>query len=169
MPVFISRRITTEKQGSVERPYACAGCSYRAEVRIVAAARGQADGSIVLPASQIRAESEERADAALADEIQALYDLIPCPRCGARSDNAALYRQNTVLIVIGWIFAGLVMALVAYFPAASASPGSDPPIVGPIVWTIAGLALAGVSWHRRKQRIERIARAVEFLPDDESS
>jgi hypothetical protein len=164
MPVFVGRRITVEKQSDLTRPYACANCGYRTEVQMVATAHGQADGSIVMPKRQIEVEAEERADAALADEVQVMLDLVPCPRCGARSDDAALYRQNTALALIGWIFAGVAMGFVTSLPATVDRRISGSPILGLIFWTTAGVALAGATWYRRNQRI---ARAARLLPKDD--
>lgn len=157
MPVFVGKRITVEKRQKVARRYACASCGYATEVRMVVTARGEADGSIVIPKRRLETEAAERAEAAIADEVQHMLDLVPCPQCGKRSENAALYRQNTVLAVGGWIFAGLVMGLMAWLPATVDSRGGGTPILGLFAWLAIGMALAGFTWYRRHQRIERAA------------
>jgi hypothetical protein len=96
--VHVSRRVTVTKQGSTQRPYSCASCGYRAHVEISAAVRAGADGSIVKPVRHIEAEARERAEAGLADEMQDLFDLVPCPECGARSENAGLYGAFFMLL-----------------------------------------------------------------------
>jgi hypothetical protein len=164
VPIFVGRRITIEKQRRVTLPYACVRCGYRTEIPMVVTARGRADGSIVRPAHEIEAEAEERADAALADEVRDTLDLVPCPRCGGRSDDAALYRQNTVLAVIGWIFTGAAMGLFVWVQAASDRPGGA--LYGLIFWTTVGILLAGATWYRRQRRI---ARAAQLLSEDDGA
>lgn len=121
------------------------------------------------PRGQIETEARERAEAALADEMQDLFDLIPCPACGGRSENAGLYRQNTVLAMIGCVFAGAAMGVYAYLMKSPHGTGPDSPLAGLVVSISIGIVLAGVSWHRRNARISRVASAVRFLPAEEEA
>jgi hypothetical protein len=161
--VYVGRRVTVEKHGRARRGYSCASCGYRAQIEVTGAARAQAEGSIVLPRGQIETEARERAEAALADEMQDLFDLIPCPECGGRSENAGLYRQNTVLGMIGVILAGAAFGVYAYLMSSTNPANFTSPLVTLLGLTATGVALAGLFWHHRTARIARVARAVRFL------
>lgn len=168
---YVGRRVTVTRQGSVQRPYRCAGCGYAAQVEIHAAASADAEGSIVLPAGQIETEARERAEARLADEMQDLFDLVPCPACGARSENAGLYRQNTVILVLGCLGLGAALGVYAYMSNGLRSPagtGADSPLASLIYAMALGVALACACWYRRHERVQRVCRAVRFLPADEA-
>jgi DNA-directed RNA polymerase subunit M/transcription elongation factor TFIIS len=167
--VYVGRRVTAEKQGRARRVYACASCGYRAEIEVTGAARAEANGSIVAPRDQIETEARERADAALADEMQDLFDLIPCPKCRGRSENAGLYRQNTVLAVIGCLLAGAAMSAYAYLATPANRTGLESPLVALLGSMVMGIALASVCWHRRNARILRVASAVRFFPAEEDA
>lgn len=165
--VYVGRRITVEKRGRARRLYSCASCGYRADIEVTGAVRAQAEGSITTPRGQIETEARERASAALMDEMQDLVDLIPCPACGGRSENAGLYRQNTVLAMIGCMVVGAAMGMYVYAFTPSNRAGLESPLVGVLISMVMGVALAGLCWHRRNARISRVASAVRFLPPEE--
>lgn len=167
--VYVGRRVTVEKQGLARRMYSCASCGHCAEIEVIGAVRAEANGSIVAPRDQIETEARERAEAALADEMQDLFDLIPCPECGGRSENAGLYRQNTVLAMIGCILAGAAMGVYAYLMKPANRTGLDSPLAALLASMVIGITLAGVCWHRRNARILRVASAVRFFPAEEKA
>jgi hypothetical protein len=163
VPVFVERRITIDKRGRFTRPYRCADCGYRATATIHAVGWGQANGSIVAPKHQLETEARERADASLSDDAQHLFELVPCPRCGKRSDDASLYHQNTVLLMVACILAGAGFGVYEYLlTTTDRGGGSAVPLV---VLTLGGLVAALVLRHQRNERITRAVRAVEFLPE----
>ena len=166
--VHVSRRVTVTKQGSRQRPYACASCGYRAQVEVRAAVRAGADGSITKPLRHIEAEANERAEAGLADEMQDLFDLVPCPECGERSENAGLYRQNTVLMVVGCLCLGAAVGVYSYLMTPSDRTGVESPVAVLVYLLAMSMALAWGCWYRRGARIQRVRRAVRFLPADEA-
>jgi hypothetical protein len=166
--VHVSRRVTVTKQGSTQRPYACASCGYRAQIEVCAEVRASADGSIVEPARHIEAEARERAEAGFADEMQDLVDLVPCPKCGARSENAGLYRQNTVLMVMGCLCLGAALGGYSYLMKPANRTGLDSPMAALLYSMALGVVLACWCWYRRDARIQRVGRAVRFLSADEA-
>lgn len=166
--VYVGKHVTVTKQGSTQRPYFCASCGYRALVEVHAAVQAGADGSIVKPTHHIETEARERAEAGLADEMQDLFDLVPCPECGARSENAGLYRQNTVLLVMGCLCLGAALGMYSYLMKPANRTGVDSPLVALLYSMALGVALACGCWYRRQARVQRVSRAVRFLPADES-
>lgn len=167
--VYVGRRVTVNKQGRARRLYSCASCGYRAEIEVTGAVRAQATGSIAAPRGEIETDARELADAGLVDEMQALFDLIPCPECGGRSENAGLYRQNTVLAMIGCIFAGAMVSAYAYVATPANRTGAESPVVALLGALVMSVALAGVCWHRRSARISRVASAVRFIREEEEA
>jgi hypothetical protein len=166
MPVSFDARLAVEKRARVTRAYGCASCGYHAEIDLVALVRGHPEGPLARRFDRIQAENDERAYAALADELQRALTIVPCPRCGARSDSASLYRQNTILAVIGWVCAGIGMGLFQGLPATEGRHIPASAIGAFAFWTVAGAALAGLTWHRRRLRL---ARAAEMLPGDDGA
>ncbi|MEP7126966.1 MAG: hypothetical protein ABJE95_38900 [Byssovorax sp.] len=165
--VFVNKRVTVAKQGRARRGYSCASCGYRAEIEVSGAVRAQANGSSVAPRGQIEREARELADAALADEMRDLYDLIPCPKCKGRSENAGLYRQNTVLAILGCLLVGAAMGGYTYMMKPANATELDSPVAGLVLSMLLGIGAAAACWYRRSARISRVASAVQFFPEDE--
>ncbi|APR77739.1 Hypothetical protein A7982_03086 [Minicystis rosea] len=162
--IHVSRRVTVEKQGTARRPFSCASCGHRAEVEIFAAVRAQAEESITASEERLAREAHERADAHLADEQQLLFELLPCPKCGARSDDAALYRQNTVLLCLLWLGLGGGFGVYNYLVGAvDRRPGQASPIALLVGSLLFGVALAGWCWYLRAARVKRVARVTRFV------
>lgn len=167
--VHVSRRVTVEKHGTVRRHFACATCGYRAAVEIAAGVSARAEGSITESADLIATEARERADAALSDEMQYLLELVPCPKCGARSEDAGLYRQNTVLLSIACLGLGAGLGVYQYFIQQTAHDQTLSPRAALLGALAFGAALAGFCWYRRGERVRRVSRAVRFVEEDEAS
>lgn len=166
--IHVSRRVTVEKQGTARRPFSCASCGHRAEVEIFAAVRAQAEESITASAERLATEAHERADAHLADEQQLLFELLPCPKCGARSDDAALYHQNTVLLSIALFVLSAVFGVYLYFITPPHEPGLLPPHVALLGSLSFGVALGGWCWYLRAARVKRVARVTRFVEPEEA-
>jgi len=163
MPFSIDTRLAVERRARVTRARTCASCGYHAEIDLVALVRAGPDGPLARRFERIEAEAEddERAYAVLAEGVQRELDILPCPRCGARSSEAARYRQSTALGMIGCVVAGAAVASCAF--ATWSADGLHPveSVAGPAFCASLGLALAGYTWRRRGRRL---ARAAEILP-----
>ncbi|APR85771.1 Hypothetical protein A7982_11120 [Minicystis rosea] len=162
--VHVRRSVTVHTRGNTRRIYACASCGYRAEVEISSGTRAAAEGSITTPSST----AHERAAAGLADELQALFGILPCPKCGAHSARASLYHQNTVLLATGCLCLGGAMGMYSYLKSLMAGAGAgadDPSSSRRLLCSLAlGVALACLGWYRRHARIQRVSRAVRWVP-----